>query len=333
MRAIVQVCHGDYDYIYASDVEALAAAWQKRKKEICLLFADCPERSISDFITQNRAPSVYFAEDPEEICEYAIHQRKISAREAARLTTLLISSFHDMILQKNIFLMYRSSMSVYEFIQIISSVYELRLSPQQAENAAKRIGINDPRNAFTDQEIERYNPHARQAERAFSDLSQNDILVLKTILAPFTKIYRCEPLNVVEWSNKVFFCLIKDKATSADIKIDLVGPARFIVFGPYLHLPAGVWTATIDFEVANNDSGNVLIVDTAGTSFPTIASTPLPPNGRFTFEHTFEVTDPRTAIELRLATAQGAIEGCLFLHGATLRRRIASSSSDSGAHS
>lgn len=103
--------------------------------------------------------------------------------------------------------------------------------------------------------------------------------------------------------------------------IDLVGPARVLTFGPYLHLPAGRWAATYRFETWGNESTNALgfdVVADGEVKFSTqgIVDTA----GQFGVECAFAVADPLQPVEFRCFLAEGAIGGVLRPCGVSLRR-------------
>lgn len=98
---------------------------------------------------------------------------------------------------------------------------------------------------------------------------------------------------------------------SAPRVLDITGPARGIVYGPYYALPRGRWTvrATIAFSPSSCGASLALELHAAD------------PLGRFEFKvdkpglfaASFQVTVPssREPLEIRLLTERGAIEGVL----------------------
>src|SRR5208283_1221030 len=102
--------------------------------------------------------------------------------------------------------------------------------------------------------------------------------------------------------------------------LDLAGNARIFIYGPYLHLPRGNWVATPAFSIGNNDSGNTLIIDIFNGSVLAIGESILPARGTYTCSIPFEITDPQSPIEVRFATAQGAIEGVFSLEEVVIER-------------
>jgi hypothetical protein len=84
---------------------------------------------------------------------------------------------------------------------------------------------------------------------------EEDSLIVN-VLDPFYGVKETAPLREVTWPPSLFFCGENDPFKGP---CSLIGPARIVIHGPYLHRPPGGWMATIDFEVADNLSGNIII--------------------------------------------------------------------------
>jgi hypothetical protein len=98
--------------------------------------------------------------------------------------------------------------------------------------------------------------------------------------------------------------------------IDMVGPARYVLYGPYFHLPAGAWIAEVVIELADNRSGNRLCADIFSGEVLGGVVMPLMASGVFVFSIPFRLIDPFLPVELRFQLLEGAIEGRLALRGA-----------------
>jgi hypothetical protein len=110
------------------------------------------------------------------------------------------------------------------------------------------------------------------------------------------------------WPREAFL-LADDPGRPLTGTIELVGPARFLVYGPYFHLPPGEWVATVELEVRDNATGNVLLVDACGGAEQQIFSLRLPASGLFKFSIPVRVLDAYRSIEMRAFLGEGAIEG------------------------
>ena len=127
----------------------------------------------------------------------------------------------------------------------------------------------------------------------------------------------------LRWPSSTFHLTDKE-ATPAIDYIDLMGPAKLLVFGPYFGLPRGRWIAVPGVSVADNLSGNKITIDIStnlGTEILAKVQAKLPAEGDYWGEIQFEVPYSHLPIEVRLFLDQGAIEGKLRFNGVTLRQQ------------
>jgi hypothetical protein len=100
--------------------------------------------------------------------------------------------------------------------------------------------------------------------------------------------------------------------------IDLAGPARCLLYGPYMHLPSGFWDACMTVAITGNDGGQSFNVEVVcggaigGGRFHCQGS------GSFEVVISFEHRNPHLPIELRVSSDSGAIYGSLIRFGVKL---------------
>lgn len=102
--------------------------------------------------------------------------------------------------------------------------------------------------------------------------------------------------------------------------LDLFGPTRFIIGGPYFHLTVGEWNTEVVIEIAGNLLGNRLGVDVFSGDILGGVVMPLPNLGVFTFSIPFRVADPFLPVELRVQLLDGVIKGGLALRAAAFEK-------------
>lgn len=100
--------------------------------------------------------------------------------------------------------------------------------------------------------------------------------------------------------------------------IDLLGPARFIICGPYLHLPRGRWRMHVEIETRSCLSDNRIGADIFSETILAAATARLPSAGRYTFPLDFSIANPAAPLEIRIQVVTGCIEGSLELLGMDL---------------
>jgi hypothetical protein len=135
----------------------------------------------------------------------------------------------------------------------------------------------------------------------------------------YRPIFERKPLMRLNWPRDLFYTCNEGYAEPE--LIDLTGPARFLIWGPLLHLPKGNWIVKIEFEVSENLSGTEVEADIHdGQRFLIVTKTALPREGKFSFELPFRVEDPQLPIQVRISLLKGAIEGKFGLRSMSLRR-------------
>ncbi len=104
-------------------------------------------------------------------------------------------------------------------------------------------------------------------------------------------------------------------------RIELVGPARCLTFGPYFYLPCGHWRARFTFHSTDNASINRIAFDIAtDQEIKVDRMFDVDASGIFAFECEFEVHDPYSPLEFRTFLRQGSIEGTFTPLSLTLER-------------
>ena len=95
--------------------------------------------------------------------------------------------------------------------------------------------------------------------------------------------------------------------------LELAGPARVIVYGPYFHIPTGYWIAQAQFAFSPAACSATLALEFHGTSQLARCKLQVEHAGIFRMELPLHITSARETIELRLVLENGAIEGHLGL--------------------
>ena len=91
--------------------------------------------------------------------------------------------------------------------------------------------------------------------------------------------------------------------------LDLTGPARVIVYGPYFHIPPGHWIAQARFAFSPFARGARIALEFHGASCLARCSFQAERAGIFRIDLPFHVSSDFDIIELRLVLEHGAIEG------------------------
>lgn len=312
VRALAEASIGPCDFIHENDVEGLGRAWRERRAKSCILFSDCPSRQIVEVILSGTTPAILFLDEPQELVRYAMEAMYFSAIDSVRLVSRHLSLFHDLLARKDFVLITRSSGSMYDVMETICTRLGLKVPAAQRHAICGRIAGDDA-------------PHVQFMPSAQDNLLGDDRLnaasrtLIITALESFRPLYMQERMETAVWPPNAFLAM-EPLGGFCGGPIDLVGPARMICFGPYMHLPLGSWSATVEIDVGDNESGNVLVVDLFGGVEPGIFRADLPTKGTFEFDLPVVVKDTDQPIEIRFAVGQGSIDGWIDIRRVSFRR-------------
>lgn len=323
VRHVMQVLYGDHLHIHCLGIDDLRQSWAGRDGRPVVFTSDCPDAAIADLLLEFRAPMIVFLDDPADAVAFAMESREIDAKQALSFATHCFCSLNEILTAPPTicFTSRHLGEDVRDIYAELLRILAGAVAPDQLEEVMRRAVVDDrPGRIITvaDQLAEACAGITLPA----AALSKQSVEIQNLFTATcesYWPIFDRKPLTNVEWPRDLFFSC--NDGNAAPELIDLTGPARFLIWGPYLHLPGGDWTAKVAFEVADNFSGSQLQADIYdGQSILVVARTELPRQGVFSFELPFAVHEPHQKIELRICLAQGAIEGKFGLRSVSLLR-------------
>jgi hypothetical protein len=149
---------------------------------------------------------------------------------------------------------------------------------------------------------------------ARADLTAEDAAMIDAVLRPACHYAITGERRPVVWPRACLFWGDRPGEPAPRV-IDLTGPSRVLVYGPYLRLPAGRWSARAVLAFSPQCAGTPFTVELHGSARFGHCRFVVAQAGVFAV--TFPVTVPsaREALEMRLVSQRGAIEGILGLEG------------------
>ncbi len=99
----------------------------------------------------------------------------------------------------------------------------------------------------------------------------------------------------------------------APASVELAGPARVLVFGPYFHLPPGLWRLRASLRFSRRCAGVWFALELRGGERYGRCRFQAEQCGVFTADFIAEVLSPDEPLEVRLALERGAIDGNVSL--------------------
>lgn len=131
-------------------------------------------------------------------------------------------------------------------------------------------------------------------------------------LSTYAECFAGRGFGRIVWSRDLFFA--GESQRRATEVMELSGGARVLINGPYIHLPAGSWTAQVHLGVSPEAAGQILLIEAyAGAQ---LAAATLQPGsgGVFVAGINFGFGEPgRDPIEIRVSVTQDDAKGELAL--------------------
>lgn len=322
IRIMTDVVLDDVDYATAADTDQLRAFWATRSKHNVVFFADCPNRRLFEVFAQIDVPVLILWEDPADVTAFVMRERGLSVLWALRLTMQCSMTFADFVRLPDSLLLKRGEQTDIEgFLREVAGHFRILLEPEHLTEIERRIAAShglDLSVRVEDAYLATW-PNALPRGAGYEGVPSDLVSVADNLHRWIDAHLHGEPLDemIVE---RELFIHGGDPDGYLMGPVEMVGPARCIVFGPYLYLPVGDWVAELRFTVGDNLSKNLLEVDVFQSDVLVSESFRLPAEGHFSAAAHFDIQDPREALQLRLIIREGAIEGSLDLKEVMLRR-------------
>ena len=316
IRMIADAAFGSHAFIHASSPDDIKKVWSNIDFSVTkavVLYSDLPSKALSELLVSTKAPTVIFSDDYQAIVEFLTQVQNRQTMEALRIASQAICSvcFISLVSEPNVLPVTSAEhkRKLEDTILNICEFYSIEDPPKIAASIIKHASMAR-QSTFAD-----FVSQQQPSPFTGTDNARVDDLVfpVEFILHEYAKIGVSKPNPEISWPTALFL----DAARPGEnIKgpIDLLGPSRFLIYGPYMHLPAGDWHVFVAIEVSENKSRNRLLVDVA--SFGCVLTgvrTQLPESGLFKFHIRCRIEDPFLPVEVRFIMLEGAIEGRLWL--------------------
>ncbi len=306
----------------ANTLEQLREGLARRGDRHCMIYLDVPDDKISKSIVKHGIPTILVAEPVEQAVLYSMQARQLSLLEALRFVSQSASALFPIASAETIkpLKLGTQAAELESLIVRISLSLGFSLTSQNIHNILALYGqvegrSHRPLSDIIDERVE----YTIEARASASKLSNSERDLVRIAASSYDPLMLGQGVQRITWP--VAMCLNGEKPHHPiNGPVDLTGPAA-LSFGPYMHLPQGIWRADVTFSVQRNYSGNILVVDAmADNGVAAVGRSPLPTSGSFTTQLTFEVSRPHQPVEVRIFIASGAIEGEFELVDITLVR-------------
>lgn len=124
----------------------------------------------------------------------------------------------------------------------------------------------------------------------------------------------------VAWPARLFRYTVTRTPSLDPGSIELIGPPRPLVFGPYIHLPRGYWNLAVEMEIDIEDTPIILSMAWGDLFDSPPASVRFERSGRYRLDFSANL-DPTRPAELRISLPNALLHGRIRIEQAMLSRR------------
>jgi hypothetical protein len=286
-----------------------------------VFYSDLPDADLCALFMKTRAPMVLFTDGFDDVVTYVSKSRSMSVAESVRLASRSICALEpllrsDMVLKFNS-TAYRSPLK--DIVLAIATFFDVALSGEKVDRIVSSLIKEGGAQPRLSDYLYRTFPDATPPGTALQRLLPEDRRLVSQVASAYSAIAAGRSFDQMDWPISMYMSS-DHPAVPFPGRVELLGPARFIAYGPYLHLSAGQWEAKVVFEVADNHSGNQLYVDAYAGEILSVITAQLPAQGTYTFQIGFEISNPLEPVQLRFQILSGAIEGVFTLSSTSLER-------------
>lgn len=304
IQSLVENAFGSYHWIYEGTAADLTTALAEASHRNIVFFSDAPDHHISNAFLEGDAPLVVLVHNPMSIVDSLILERNFNGITSIRNTSLSLSCLHDLVLCPRAYVISDplDTTNIAKHLTQLASICQIPFNDLILKNTIDCL-----------MPLERRKAHTNRGPDSMS-----------TCITSFESLLKRTAVNRIRWPREVFLNA-DEQGAIVNAPVDLTGRARLFLYGPYLHLPRGLWMAEVTFEVRENFSANELKVDICLDDVIGEWKFQLPDKGSYSFELPLRITEPRHPIQIRFYLMQGAIEGIFDLKQVKLRRACTSS--------
>jgi hypothetical protein len=327
VSVIAKSVHPDSCILQAVRLNELESSWnalEERAREKTVFFSDCPESTICDLLLASGIPIIFVADDPSDLLSFIVASRGISIEQALTFSSQCLSTLSVLCGGQNVLHIRTKQYAegIREYVRHLIDFCGFQVSEERFESILGDLITNYESSVdlCVGDEVTRCIPHARMPG-SYQVPDSRRWESLNCVALQYAVILHNKLINHLVWPREIFFDGNRPEHFVSGPQ-SMLGPSRCLIFGPYMHLPRGIWEARVEIEVDGNVSGNEISSDIISCGTPAFAATksPLPRRGVFAFNMAFEVSEPFLPLEVRIFILQGAIEGVFLLRTVELKR-------------
>lgn len=308
LNSISTVTLGEFDYISVNTMEDFKTAIAGRSSRHVLLYTNSPDQGLIEAFEKSKIPFLALEEDPADITSFIMRERQLDWKPAARLASLTFATTADLFTSPYALRIARHNrVSVGNFIEQVAEHLGLELHEDQFEELLRGLAPNGTATSCVEDLILEQIPHAMPIGQR-PEISETDRPILDMLISSMRYDKDGKIPEHFSWPAELF--IGKDGGNHLLRQpIDMTGPPRLLLYGPYLHIPFGVWEIILTLKIDENFSGNSVDIDIFHQRVLKMETFKLPASGVMALKAKFSIEESRHPVEIRMILREGAIEG------------------------
>ncbi|MBN9080464.1 MAG: hypothetical protein J0I16_03125 [Rhizobiales bacterium] len=321
---ITEAVIGDAQELYVVSRAQLRDHWhdiRSNPDKTFVLLSNAPSADLTDVFVETKLPVLVCHQDAEDILKYLILDCGFDLATALQnVSNTTVQSAHLTRCSRSLVLdSGRYATSILDLSREIMIFFGIPAEQQQLELVKAALGGEQgSRASFLDFILAQF-PKWHSVKSFAGMLSDEDISLIEHVGQDYNFIGDERSQSTFYWPRRCFLDGDIPGHRLVGSKL-LVGPARILSYGPYMHLPAGIWHGEMQIELAGCGTDTLALLDVFNGEILGAVSMRWPRNGSFAIDISFEVTESHKPLELRLQLLKGAIEGEVLLVGVRLTR-------------
>lgn len=315
LGALAAELPGTCGMVEVQTLEQLREAWASRKTDNLIVVSSYPDAELCAFLMKSRMPYLAFVENPLDSLAWMIRTTNSDAVPLLRALSASISCVSQLQTYARLIPVNRNTVGkvqVDRILNVFVRALKLDLTPEAVARCTVKLGgaadgtqIPTLEEAAAASYGAAYGPPGQ-----LSSIPADLIDIAEDVLEPFKETVFRPPSSAIRWPLRAF--LSADRlGEPVGGEIDLVGRARCVIYGPYLHLPPGQWIARFSMRIEENLYGQIFTIEIHNSQLLGRMRVKPESTGSFVAELDFTAEVPMEAIEIRLFTESGAIEGAI----------------------
>ncbi|MBO0661385.1 hypothetical protein LQ948_02250 [Jiella sp. MQZ9-1] len=310
VECIAKASFGDVQTAQVDNLERFYEALKSRSTDAMVVFLQNNESRITTLLRRTQSKVVVFGADVSDAAALFIHRYNRPFAAAVRVSALAAAGLAELCESASVVLYPKLGVDakLLPLVQSLALFYGIDPDKAFLKRVAKHLRIASLDSTTTIGPL-LHKFWLEGTKDAADMLSDEERGILDALDQSYGELMVSGGYETVSWPIGALYSPI-EKQIGFSSPVELVGQARRLTYGPYLHLPAGDWLFESVLSVSENQSGNKMEVilrerhtARAQTTFD------LPARGRLAVTLRFMIENVRNPVEIYFSVKEAGIEG------------------------